>query len=196
MKRRNRYDDPYQDRQQFERAVLRPDWGRGHPTDPNWRDGHYHGMRSEGGRWQGSYGRYRLAHREDVRGAGGFEGRYGRPAGGFDEHGILRMEGRRESDRLPRRDWRYDDAFRDAGPDWQGGGVREDMGYLRQYNTRSPELRHPGQRGFGWAERAHYGNLYRDEGPTREREYGGYNRGGWAAGSWPGPGSRGSLPNR
>jgi hypothetical protein len=193
--RRDPYDDPYRSRAAFERAVLRPDWGRPHPSDPNWEDGHYHGMRSAGGPWQAAYGRHRLAHREDLRGVGGFEGRYGRPAGGFARDGLLRLEAARAEERVAPGPWRYDDALRGGAQD---GGVREDMRYLRQYNSSSRELRDGGddRRSFGWAERAHRGEHYPDDGPTRERDYGGYNRAGWAAGTRVGPGSRGAGPNR
>jgi hypothetical protein len=188
--RRNRYDDPYSTRHGFEREVLRPDWGSPHPTDPNWSDGWYHGMRSQGGSWQARYDRLRRDREEDLRRFGGYQGRYGRPAGDFARSGLLRMEGRGGEDGLPRQAPRYAADYGEPG--WQGGGVREDMGYLRQYNGRSPELRYGGdyRRSYGWAERAHFDEHYPDDGPTRERAYGGYNSAGWAPGTWPGPGSR------
>ena len=185
-----RYDHPYRGREQYERSVLRPDWGRPHPGDPNWLDGHYHGLRSDGGRWQGSYDRYRRYHADDLGGWGGYDGRYSRPMGGFRRDGLLGYDDRRGWRREPPGMPYREDV--DADPEWQGGGVRDDMGYLRQYNSRSPEVRygHDYRRSFGWAERGHFGNPYHDEGPTREREYGGYNRAGWAPGTGPGPGSR------
>jgi hypothetical protein len=196
--RDNRYDDPYRSRASYERAVLRPDWGRPHPGDPNWADGHYHGMRSAGGPWQAPYGRYRHAHEADRGGWGGYEGRYARPPGGFGPDGLLGMDGRRSEDREPRRPWRYDEDFRDAGPGWQGGGVRGDAEYLRQYNSRSPGLDRggPPRRGYSHAEGYAAGARYPDEGRTRERAYGGYNQGGWAGGTRPGPGTRAARPNR
>jgi hypothetical protein len=193
--RRDRYDDPYRSRKDFEREVLRPDWGRPHPSDPNWEDGHYHGMRGGGGPWQACYGRHRLDHRADLGRAGGFEGRYGRPAGGFSRDGLLRLDGARADEGWAPRPWRYDDALRGGAQD---GGVCDDMRYLRQYNSASAELRygHDYRRAYGWAERTHHGGHYPDEGPTRERDYAGYNRGGWAAGTGIGPGTRGSIPSR
>jgi len=188
--RRDRYDDPYHSRHGFERAVLRPDWGRPHPSDPNWRDGWYHGMRSAGAAWQAPYDALRRYHEEDLRGWGGYQGRYGRPVGEFRESGLLRMEGRRAVDREDRVPPRYAADY--GEPEWQGGGVSEDVRYLRQYNGRSPELRYGRdyRRSYGWAERAHHDEHYPDDGPTRELEYAGYNRAGWAPGTWPGPGSR------
>ena len=167
--RRDRYDDPYQSRAGFERAVLRPDWGRSHPSDPNWRDGWYHGMRSGGAPWQARYDQLRREHAEDLRGWGGYQGRYGRPVGEFTRSGLLRMDGRRDSDREHRTAPRYAADY--GEPEWQGGGVSEDVRYLRQYNSRSPELH------YGYDYRRYYGSghldeHYEDDGPTLEREYG------------------------
>jgi hypothetical protein len=140
--RRQRYDDPYRERWPYERAVLRPDWGRAHPDDPNWRDGRYHGMRTGGDAWQAPYGRYRMAHRGDLGGWGGYPGRYDRPPGGFDDAGLLGMAGRRAADRLPRRP-DYDADFREMDPRWQDGGM--DGSYLRQLDSRPPRFsRRPG----------------------------------------------------
>lgn len=138
--RRPRYEESGMDRQRWEREVLRPDWGTPHPSDPNWRDGHYHGMRSAGGPWQASYGLHRVSRREDLGGSGGLEGRYSRPMGGFGRDGLLGYEDRRSVPREPRR--RDERPPLDYDESWQGGGVRGDAGYLRQYNSRSPELRY------------------------------------------------------
>ena len=91
-------DDAYGTRKGFEREVLRPDWGRAHPSDPNWVDGQYHGMREVGGPWLAAYGRHRTASREDLGSAGGVEGRYGHPAGGFARDGLLRLDSPRAAD--------------------------------------------------------------------------------------------------
>lgn len=189
--RRSRYDEGSgADRWRWEREVLRPDWGRPHPDDPNWRDGQYHGLRSGGGPWQGAYGRQREASREDLGGWGGVQGRYRRPMGGFGRDGLLGYEERRRALRDPVSPAETHPYMEEDS--WQGGGVRGGVGYLRQYNARSPALRYGREfdRGYGWVEREHHGNLYPDPGPTREREYGGYNRAGWAPGTWVGPGSR------
>ena len=174
---------------------MRPDWGRPQPMDPNWSDGHYHGMREEEGNWQGAYGHYRREHSQDLGGWGGYEGRYRQPPGGFNREGWLQdpfdrvqhgargrpVDGIRGYDRQMR-----GDAY--------NGGVRYDNQYLQQYNRESVAFRtgRGYDRNYGWAPGAREGGgndeLRRRE--LREHSYAGYNRGGFAPGNQPG------KPNR
>lgn len=94
--------------------------------DPNYRGG-YHGMRMEGGPEQAEYGRYRLRHRDDFQGVGGFDGGYSGYYGGRRE--------RSAPDHYPEREW---------------GGLRDpryDREFIRDFNANSPVLRRGGRYG-------------------------------------------------
>ncbi len=182
---------------------LRPDWGRPHPSDPNWADGHYHGMREEPGSWQGAYGHYRREHAQDLGAWGGYEGRYRQPPGGFNREGWLQDPFDRQAHGArgrPVGGLRGYDA-RMTG-DARDGGVRYDNQYLRQFNRNSVAFRTgrgydrnyghaPGPREIGGS----YTDQLRRPDP-REHSYSGYNRSGFAPGNQPPPGTRGSKPNR
>jgi hypothetical protein len=182
---------------------LRPDWGRPHPMDPNWADGQYHGMREEQGNWQGAYGQYRREHSQDLGGWGGYQGRYRQPPGGFNREGWFQdpfdarphgAQGR------PLNGIRGYDAHMRG--DAHNGGVRYDNQYLQQYNRDSLAFRtgRGYDRSYGWAPGGReIGGNYNDQlrrGAPQEHSYAGYNRGGFANGNQPQPGSRASKPNR
>lgn len=186
---------------------LRPDWGRPQPLDPNWADGHYHGMREEEGNWQGAYGHYRREHSRELGGWGGYEGRYRQPPGGFNREGWLQDPFDRSPHGAQGRPLHgirgYDRQMRgDAGD----GGVRYDNQYLQQYNRDSLAFRtgRGYDRSYGWAPGAReiarsYDANYNDHlrhRQTQEHSYSGYNRGGFTPGTQPKPGTRASKPNR
>ena len=186
---------------------VRPDWGRPHPLDPNWADGHYHGMREEEGNWQGAYGHYRREHSQELGGWGGYQGRYGQQPGGFNREGWLQDAFDRRPHGAQGRPLNgirgYDRHMRG---DANNGGVRYDNQYLQQYNRDSLAFRtgRGYDRSYGWApgarEIAHsYDGNYADHlrhRQTQEHSYSGYNRGGFTPGTQPQPGSRASKPNR
>jgi hypothetical protein len=176
-----------------------PGWGWEDDRDPNWRGGTYHGMRMDGGSWQAAYGQNRFYRQADLGGAGGFDGRYDLPNGFYDGNGYYheQWEGQARG-AVPGR-WlghpRYDQDLRG-----DGGGVRYDREYLRQYNSQSPALRQGGgpRRSWGFSAgpdappmRGRHDS--RDQ-QTDERGYVGYNTGGFASHGYQGPGTRGSIP--
>ncbi|HEX8454844.1 MAG TPA: hypothetical protein VF647_22390 [Longimicrobium sp.] len=186
---------------------VRPDWGRPHPLDPNWADGHYHGMREDQGNWQGAYGHYRREHSQELGGWGGYEGRYRQPPGGFNREGWFQDpfdRGPHGAQGRPLNGIRgYDRQMRGDAHD---GGVRYDNQHLQQYNRDSLAFRtgRGYDRSYGWAPGAReiargYDGNYADHlrhRPTQEHSYSGYNRGGFTPGNQPQPGSRASKPNR
>lgn len=173
-----------------------PHWGNRDDPDPNWRGGHYHGMRMDpSGRYQAAYGRYRQDHARDLGGYGGFDGRHDSGPGRWDREGLYHdpFDEERHHHRYgaygPRRPVSrpYDRPYR------EDGGVRGDNRYLRQYNAHSPELRRGYDRGYGYAEGPDAPPMRGVDargGRTREREYGGYNTGGFSDGKYPDPGIR------
>ncbi|HEX8672781.1 MAG TPA: hypothetical protein VF710_12875 [Longimicrobium sp.] len=186
---------------------VRPDWGRPHPLDPNWADGHYHGMREDEGNWQGAYGHYRREHSQELGGWGGYEGRYRQPPGGFNREGWFQDPFDRSPHGAQGRPLNgirgYDRQMRGDAND---GGVRYDNQYLQQYNRDSLAFRtgRGYDRSYGWAPGAreiargsdgNYADHLRHR-PTQEHSYSGYNRGGFTPGNQPQPGSRASKPNR
>jgi hypothetical protein len=184
----------------YREISMRPEWGRPHPSDPNWADGEYHGMRMRGDDRSAAYGLNRLNSREDLGGWGGYDGRYDSEPGTFDLEGIYHDDFHGQG-----RGFRYDREFRGRAEfrqDPGGGGVHGDNRYLRQYNARSPELERGYDRGFGWAggPEGRPGGWDESGGPrgrpTDERRYGGYSTGGFAEGKLAGPGTRQAKPNR
>jgi hypothetical protein len=179
-----------------------PRYHQGPTRDPNYQGGEYGGLRMQpGARGQAAYGWYRASHARDLGDAGGYEGRYGRQwehgRGRFDRQGLYREEFDRERNgawrenrdmgmrgaptdrpRGPQQGWpRYDDEHR--GP-WNGG-VRQDVGHVRQLNANSVAFRRGGggQRGFGWAEHPAQGGGD-GRGRGSENQYGGRNAGGFS----------------
>jgi hypothetical protein len=172
-----RYDDPY-----FRGYPMGPQWGSPH-RDPNWHDGEYHGHRMEGSHRQGAYGFHRQQHERDLQGYGGFDGIYDEGTGHYNAGGQFDHPYFHGQMQHPRsRPQGYDAGFRQG----QGGGVRGDTRFLRQYNANSPELRGGGgyDRGFGWAPHGPRDGSFTNPGlrgrQTNERGYAGYNRGGFA----------------
>lgn len=199
---RNRYDSGYRgyDRAYFPRELpMGPGWSWDDQADPNYRGGEYHGMRMHAdGRHTAAYGEQRFYRQGDLGGSGGFDGRYDLPEGRFDREGYYheaweghgappepRWAGRPPRDEGPR--MRYD------------GGVRYDIDYLRQYNSASPALGHGPHRSWGYAPGPDAPTMRHVDSRgqrTDERGYAGYNRGGFAEGKFPGPGTRDSNPAR
>jgi hypothetical protein len=170
-----------------------PGWAWDDHSDPNWRHGTYHGLRMGEGPWHAAYGRHRLDHEGDLGGHGGFDGRYDLEQGWFDSEGIYH-----EARGHRRLEPRY---ARDYDPRWEErGGVRDDREYLRQYNAHSPALGRGGpDRSWGFSEGPDAPRMLgRDARGRRtdERRYSGYNTGGFSEGKFPGPGTRGSAPQR
>jgi hypothetical protein len=172
-----RYDDPY-----FGGYPMGPQWGTPH-RDPNWHDGEYHGHRMDGNHRQGAYGFHRQQHQDDLQGYGGFNGIYDEGTGRYNAGGQFDhpyFHGQMQHTRS--RPQGYDAGFRQG----QGGGVRGDTRFLRQYNANSPALQGRGgyDRGFGWAPHGpREGGFTNPElrgRDTHERGYAGYNRGGFA----------------
>lgn len=112
-----RYTDEYQG------IHVRTDYAAG--ADPNYRGGVYRGQRMYGRGGQAEYGRYRLAHADELGGEGGFQGRLRQIR---DYAGDYQRSGR-------------------TGYDWGmrgGGGVhdpRYDREHLRDFNANTPALR-------------------------------------------------------
>ena len=184
-----RYDDPY-----FRGYPMGPEWGRPHPMDPNWSDGEYHGNRMDGSHRQGAYGSHRRVREHDLQGYGGFDGIYDEGPGAYNREGQFEhpyFQGRMQHPRSRPVRPGYDASMRYA----QDGGVRNDTRFLRQYNAQSPELRGGYDRGYGWAPAGPREGGYTTpaaRGRTDERNYAGYNRGGFA----PQPGGPGLNPGR
>lgn len=200
----------YDERFRGDEMHLRPEWGRPHPSDPNWRDGGYHGMRMQYGPRQGAYGWYRQTHAYDLGGAGGVDGIYDEGRGGFDDEGIYHhphfgggrgrgydrsydggYRSRADAYDGGYRRPRYDGGYRGRGYDAplrhvEDGGVRGDQRHLRQYNRNSSALRYGSEydRGFGHAPGARGEGQYVPDAARRRvnpHGFSGYNRGGgWA----------------
>jgi hypothetical protein len=173
-----------------------PGWGW-QGGDPNYRDGHYHGLRMRGdGRHVADYGRYRFFHQYDLGASGGFDGRNDLPDGWWDRRGYYHEQ-------FERGDGRFEPRYvpappREDGPRMEsGGGVHYDREYLRQYNAYSPGLREG--RGWGYAPGPDAPSMRGEDARGRrtdERGHVGYNRGGFAEGKFPGPGTRDSIPTQ
>jgi hypothetical protein len=162
--------------------------------DPNWRNGGYQGMRMRGDGRHAAYGRERLYRQHDLGGHGGFDGRSDLPNGWYDREGYYHEQYEREGRMIPpahAAGWREP-----GGP--EGGGVRYDREYLRQYNALSSALGPGGPRrtwGYGDGPGAPPMRGHDTRGrPTDERGHAGYNTGGFAEGKFAGPGTRQSTP--
>jgi hypothetical protein len=194
-----RYEDDYWDQRKGlpVRPIRRPS-----NLDPNYHDGEYHGERFDAGyEGQAPYGRHRMWRANDLGRYGGFDGRYDAGEGWVDEDGIWhdpfdeRGTGREAGVRRP---YGERDFYR------SGGGVRRDMGYLKDFNAYSPALRgrHRYDRNFGYAEgspggpRRGHTPYDRDHFQNPENRYGGYNSAGFSEGWLPRQANRGSHANR
>jgi len=194
-----RYNEDYRDMYRGfpMHPMRRPD-----SMDPNHRGGEYRGVRMESGyEGQAAYGRHRYWHAGDLGGYGGFDGRYDAGPGWVDDDGVFRDP---FDERGEGREGGVHHAYRPEDFPRGGGGVRYDMGYLRDFNAHSPVLRqgHGYDRNYGWAEgappRGERGSrpYDRDHFQRSANRYGGYNSGGFAQGTRPQQAPRGSHVDR